>query len=165
MILGWFLVKRKRHAHWRRYQRGDGDGGDSEVTFGLAASNATCILLSQKSIFDNIALALYPDPSTVSFHRVVEVGICTRFWLICERGMIPFLVLGMIKKGDEGEYGWVEDRVGIGARSCKIRNPPTWSLVSSFHFIYLFTFLTVLSRWSDVRTRPTHSVPNPFCSA
>ena len=32
-----------------------GGGGDSEDTSGLAASNAACILFSQKSKFDSIA--------------------------------------------------------------------------------------------------------------
>jgi hypothetical protein len=37
-----------------------------------SGENAGSILFSQKSIFDNITLALSANPSTVPFHRVVE---------------------------------------------------------------------------------------------
>lgn len=51
---------------------GGGGGGDPEENnnAGSAASYGSCILFSQKSIFDNVVLAL--SSSTVPFHRVVE---------------------------------------------------------------------------------------------
>jgi ATP-binding cassette subfamily B (MDR/TAP) protein 1 len=51
-----------------------------------AASYSTCILFSQKSIFDNVALALSPDPSTVPFQRVGEA---------CRAAMLHELVIDL----------------------------------------------------------------------
>lgn len=78
----------------------------SEENAGSAAAPyGSCILFPQKSIFDNIALALSSDPGTVPFHRVVEAcraAMLHEFVIDLPEGYDTILGSGGDKEGGSG---------------------------------------------------------------
>lgn len=111
---------------------GAGGGGatadNAEDTTGAAAYGA-CVLLPNRSLFDNIALALSPDPSTVPFHRVVEAcraAMLHEFVIDLPQGYDTILGSG----DDQGEGGGVGIQLSGGQKQrvmlarARLRNPP-----------------------------------------
>lgn len=138
---------------------GAGPGGDpSDDNAAGAASYGTCILFPHKSIFDNVALALSPDPSTVPFQRVVEAcraAMLHEFVIDLPEGYDTILGSGDDKEGGGGSgvqlSGGQKQRLML-ARA-RLRNPPILILGKFFlyRFLQLFTFL-------KMKQRP-HSIP------
>ena len=137
---------------------GAGPGGDpSDDHAAGAASYGTCILFPQKSIFDNVALALSPDPSNVPFQRVVEA---------CRAAMLHEFVIDLpdgydtiLGSGNDKEGGGVQLSGGQKQRlmlaRARLRNPPILILGMSFLLIpfNLFTFSDEATSALDPPTR------------
>lgn len=98
------------------------------------ASYGAYILLPNRSIFDNVALALSPDPSTVPFHRVVEA---------CRAAMLHEFVIDLpqgydtiLGSGEEKGSGGIQLSGGQKQRlmlaRARLRNPPVLILGTSF---------------------------------
>jgi ATP-binding cassette, subfamily B (MDR/TAP), member 1 len=122
---------------------GAGGGGlaadGADATSGVAAYG-TCILLPNKSIFENVALALSPDPSTVSFHRVVEAcraAMLHEFVIDLPEGYDTILGSGDETGNREGGAG-VQLSGGQKQRLMlarpRLRNPPVLILGNSHLF-------------------------------
>jgi ATP-binding cassette subfamily B (MDR/TAP) protein 1 len=108
---------------------GGGGGGDSEDNATATSSYGTCILLPNRSIFDNVALALSPDPTTVPFPRVVEAcraAMLHEFVIDLPQGYDTILGSGDDKEGGGGVgvqlSGGQKQRLML-ARA-RLRNPP-----------------------------------------
>lgn len=122
-----------------------------------------CILFPNKSIFDNIALALSPDPSSVSYPRVVEA---------CRAAMLHEFIIDL-PDGYHSILGSEDGAVGIqlsgGQKQrlmlarARLRNPPVLILgnlslslfTSSSHFFH---------RRSNLGTRSSNTHPRLFRS-
>jgi len=125
---------------------GLGPGGDpSDNNAAGAASYGTCILFPRKSIFDNVTLALSPDPSTVAFQRVVEA---------CHAAMLHEFVINLLD-GYDTILGSGDDKEGRGVQlsggqkqrlmlaRARLRNPPIL-ILGKFFACYTFFFIYVL---------------------
>jgi ATP-binding cassette subfamily B (MDR/TAP) protein 1 len=108
---------------------GAGGSGDSEDNATATSLYGTCILLPNRSIFDNVALALSSDPSTVPFPRVVEAcraAMLHEFVIDLPEGHDTILGSGDDKEGGGGVgvqlSGGQKQRLVL-ARA-RLRNPP-----------------------------------------